>query len=79
MREKHATIEYWLCKQSDCISEFVCRSYISKHLMEKPEFSKLDAHEAAFQAPRSDIQYETYNDAVSDDDIIIDLIEEINQ
>ena len=46
--------------------------------MEKHEFSKLDAHEAAFQAPCSDIQYETYYDAVSDD-IIIDLIEKMNQ
>ena len=34
---------------------------------------------AAFQSPRGDIQYETYYDAVSDGDIIIDLIEEVNQ
>ena len=43
--------------------------------MVKHEFSKLDAHEAACQAPRGDIQYETYYDPVSNEDNILDLIE----
>ena len=79
VREKHTTIEYWLCVKSDCVSKFVWRGYLSKHLMLKHEFSKLDAHEAACQAPRGDIQCETYYDPVSDDDTIFDLIEEMDQ
>ena len=79
VREKHTTIEYWLCVKSDCVSKFVRRSYLSKHLMLKHEFSKLEAHEAACQAPRGDIQCETYYDPVSDDDTIFDLIEEMDQ
>ena len=47
--------------------------------MVKHEFSKLDAHEAACQAPRGDIQYETYYNPVNDDDTIFDLIEEMDQ
>ena len=78
-REKHAPIEYWLCVQSDCVSKFVRRSYLSKHLMVKHEFSKLDAHEAACQAPQGVIQYLTYYDPVSDDDTILGLIEEMDQ
>ena len=76
--KKHTTIKYWLCARSDCVSKFVRRSYLSKHLMLKHEFSKLEAHGAASQAPRGDIQCETYYDPVSND-TIFDLIEEMDQ
>ena len=79
MREKHTTIEYWLCVESDCVSKFVRRRYLSKHLMLKHELSKLEAHEAACQAPRGDILCESYYDSVSDDDTIFYLIEKMDQ
>ena len=61
------------------MSKFVRRSYLSKHLMLKHGFNKLDAHSTACQAPRGDIQPEEYYDDVSDDDTILDLIEEMDQ
>ena len=79
IREGHTAIEYWLCVQGGCVSKFVRRSYLSKHLMLKHGFNKLDAHSTACQAPRGDIQPEEYYDDVSDDDTILDLIEELDQ
>lgn len=79
VREKHTTIEYWLCVQGDCVSKFVRRSYLSKHLVLKHGFNKLEAHETACKAPRGDIHSETYYDKVSEDDTILDLIEEMDE
>ena len=61
------------------MSKFVRRSYLSKHLILKHGFNKLDAHSTACQAPRGDIQPEEYYDDVSDDDTILDLIQEMDQ
>ena len=79
IREGHTAIEYWLCVQSGCVSKFVRRSYLSKHLMLKHGFNKLDTHSTACQAPRGDIRPEEYYDDVSDDDTILDLIEEMDK
>ena len=61
------------------MSKFVYRGYLSKHLMLKHGFNKLEAHATACQAPRGDIQPEEYYDDVSDDDTILDLIDEMDK
>ena len=47
--------------------------------MLKHGFNKLEAHATACQAPRGDIQPEEYYDDVSDDETILDLIEEMDK
>ena len=67
-----------VCSKRLCV-EILGWSYLSKHLMLKHGFNKLDAHSTACQAPRGNIQPEEYYDDVSDDDTILDLIEEMDK
>ena len=47
VREVHRDVENWLCVQDNCVSKFVRRSYLSKHLVHKHGFEKLEAHATA--------------------------------
>ena len=78
VREVHRDVEYWLCVQDNCVSKFVRRSYLSKHLVNKHGFEKLEAHATACVAPRGDVDRDTYYDKVSEDDSVLDMIEEMD-
>ena len=78
VREVHRDVEYWLCVQDNCVSKFVRMSYLSKHLVNKHGFEKLEAHATACVAPHGDVDRDTYYDKVTEDDSVLDMIEEMD-
>lgn len=78
-REKHTSIEHWICVETSCSTKFIRRGYLAKHLVMKHGYSVKDANVAALDAPRGDnprAASSTYED-ISDDDTILDLLDEI--
>lgn len=77
IKESHSNKEFWFCAEDNCVSKFVRRSYLSKHLVLKHGFDKLRAHETACKAPRGDLDRDSYYDEISEDESVLDLIEEM--
>ena len=55
VREKHNNLEFWTCTESGCMTKFIRREYLSKHLRVQHGYAKFKAHEAACLAPRDDV------------------------
>ena len=56
----------------------LCVEAIYLHLVNKHGFEKLEAHATACVAPRGDVDRDTYYDKVSEDDSVLDMIEEMD-
>lgn len=79
IREKHRDIQYWNCVVLECVSKFIRRSYLSRHLRMKHGYEMMQAHEAACMAKRGDIEPDTDPEKVSDDDTILDVIADMDE
>ena len=79
VREKHNNLEFWNCTESGCMTKFIRREYLSKHLRVQHGYAKFKAHEAACLAPRGDVQHDTYYDYESEDDTVFDMIAEMGE
>lgn len=76
-KEHHSGTEHWNCVESSCASKFIRRSYLSRHLVWVHGYNKSDAIEATLNARRGDVpQQISEYEMVSDDDTILDLLEE---
>ena len=77
IKERHNIREYWRCTTKGCHSKFIRRSYLCKHLVFNHGMDVSSARAAALSArlgnPEPNSQY--YED-VSDDDSILDLLNE---
>ena len=79
VREAHGDIEHWNCAEPDCLSKFIRRSYLSKHLRLKHGYDKLRAHETACLAPRGNMKNDNCFDNESEDDSVFDLIADMDE
>lgn len=79
VEEKHLELPHWCCVESDCSSRFIRRSYLFHHLMTIHHLSKDDARNKTIFAIRANKETEakndSYYDAVSDDDNILDIFD----
>ena len=78
VREKHRDVEFYNCPERGCVTKFIRREYVSRHLCNIHGYAKLKANEAACFAPRGDIQDNGYYDNESEYDSVFDLIGEMN-
>ena len=79
IKERHLPIEHWNCTETNCLSQFIRRSYLSTHLILKHGYDKKSAIETAITAPRGDISQQSgFYEDISDDDTILDLLYERN-
>ena len=76
-KENHSPIEHWNCVESSCASKFIRRNYLSRHLVWVYGYNKTDAIDATLNACRGDVPQQIGEyEMVSDDDTILDLLEE---
>ena len=77
IKERHLPIEHWNCTETNCLSQFIRRSYLSTHLILKHGYDKKSAIETAITAHRGDISQQSgFYEDISDDDTILDLLQE---
>lgn len=75
VNEKHVdNYEYWNCPEFDCNVKFIRRDYIFRHLTAVHQIDEATARVKAINANRGDHQVPSYYSDISDDDTILDLI-----
>ena len=77
--EKHSHIGHWKCVETGCFSQFIRRSYLSKHQILSHGYNAFRAREIAVIAQRGDTHKSGYYENISEDDSVFDLIDEIDQ
>lgn len=76
-KEKHRNLEHWLCVENGCSSSFSRRSYLSRHLILCHKYDGVTARRAALYAPRGDRPSSGYYEVVSEDDSVLDVIQDL--
>ena len=76
-KEKHRNLEHWLCEMNGCSSSFVRRSYLTRHLILCHKRDGVSARRAALHAPRGDDHPHGYYEDISDDDSVLDVLQEL--
>lgn len=79
LREKHViNYEFWNCVVKDCPTKFIRRDYLYYHLQNVHKFPSDCAKKAALKASRGDDVSTGYYEEISDDDTVLDLINEVD-
>ncbi|VDI04770.1 Hypothetical predicted protein [Mytilus galloprovincialis] len=80
VKEKHAkTYEYWNCPEAGCSTQFIRREYLFRHLINTHKMEESTARVKAINSSRGDTHRESYYSDVSDDDTILDLLDDFSK
>ena len=77
IKEKHRDLEYWLCEMRGCRGSFIRREYLKRHLIFCHKLDSVTAGRLALRAPRGDDHPEGYYEDVSEDDSVLDVLQEL--
>ena len=77
IKEKHRNLEYWLCEMRGCRGSFIRREYLKRHLIFCHKLDNVTAGRLALRAPRGDDHPQGYYEDVSEDDSVLDVLQEL--